>query len=341
MNNIEPDQTPMNHCLQVEYSHHERLVGLFVFSAFILFLFFVIVSVKNQHLFEKKVTFYIDVKNVEGINSGGLVKLLGAEVGTVSGLNIVHGRKIRVSLAIYEKQRSLIRTDAQVVINRLANIGNALIEIKSEALDAPILPDGAVIPVQEPPSLNDVLFGIARIIQSADDKALFSTFGDILPKLKGSIDSIEKILQQVAKGKGTLGAAVFDPQVEGELKVIVSSGAQILNQAESLLRVAEQSLVTIQPALNDANGVVGNVRLVSDHLPELVSTLKQTIQLMNEALLLINHELQDIPGISTEARVTLQRANQILQRLQTLWPIANQTDLQTDQPLITPHIDHD
>ena len=78
-----PDKHTGHYLHRISYNYRERIVGFFIFSAFILFLFFVLISVKNQHLFEKRVIFYIEVNSSEGINRGSIVQVLGAEVGRV------------------------------------------------------------------------------------------------------------------------------------------------------------------------------------------------------------------------------------------------------------------
>ena len=76
-----PDKHTGHFLHQISYNYRERMVGFFVFSAFILFLLFVLISVKNQHLFEKRVIFYLEVNSSEGINRGSIVQLLGTEIG--------------------------------------------------------------------------------------------------------------------------------------------------------------------------------------------------------------------------------------------------------------------
>ena len=83
-----PDRHTGHYLHQISYNYRERIVGFFIFSAFILFLFFVLISVKNQHLFEKRVIFYIEVNSNEGINRGSIVQVLGTEVGRVMILPI-------------------------------------------------------------------------------------------------------------------------------------------------------------------------------------------------------------------------------------------------------------
>jgi len=88
---------------QTRYDYRERLVGFFVLFGFILFLFFIFVSVKNQHLFEKHVLFYIEVNSSDGITQGSIVTALGTEVGRVASLNLSQNHKIRVTIEVYEQ----------------------------------------------------------------------------------------------------------------------------------------------------------------------------------------------------------------------------------------------
>ena len=335
--NTNTENSTGHHIHQVTYNYRERVIGLFVFSAFILFLFFIVISVQNQHFFEKRVTFFIDVNSSEGISQGSVVTALGTEVGMVSNLRLVKGHKIRVAIEVYEGQRELVRNDARVIVNRLTNIGNALIEIDSDSIDAPILPDGALIPVEETPSLNDLLMGIANIIQSADNNSLFSKFETMLPKLERTIENAYKIIEQIATGHGTLGAAIFDQEVEKEMRVVVTSGAEILSEAEGIISVVKKRLIEIEPILADAKHVTHDIRGVSKSLPEMVEELKQAIVLTRTALTLINEELQQIPGVGLDAKRTLTKTEGLVDSAQSTWPLSSTIQKPVSKQLIPPH----
>ena len=311
--NTDPVKSTGHYIHRISYNHRERMVGLFVFSALVLFAALIVISGQSQHLFEKRVTFYIVVNSSEGISHGSIVKVLGAEVGTVSELSLAEGRKVRVAIEVYEGRRSLIRTDARAIVNRMVSITNALIEIESDSVDAPILPAGSTIPVEETPSLNDLLLGIANIVQSAENKDLLTKFEAILPELEQTVENAHKIIAQIATGHGTLGAAVFDHKVEQELKTVVSSGAGLLTEAEGIISIAKKRLVEVEPVLTDAAVVASNMRDLTKTLPEMVAELKKTITLANNALTLINDELRLMPGLALDARRTLYRAVRVLE----------------------------
>ncbi|MCK5830800.1 MAG: MCE family protein [Methylococcales bacterium] len=319
---------------QMTYNYRERLVGFFVFFGFLLFLLFILISVKNQHLFEKRVKFYIDVKSSEGIHQGSIVTVLGTEVGRVTSLSLAKDNKIRVAIEVYEGQQPLIKTDARAFVNRLTNLGNALVEIKPGLVDTPMLMDGAIIPVDETPSLNDLLLSIANIIQSADGNELLTKFETILPKLEFTLENVHEIITQIASGHGVLGAAIFDHKVENELKTVVTSGAEILSEAEGIINIAKKRLVQLEPILNDANQV-------SHDLPAMVGELSKIIAQVNTAVALINGELNNISGTTNEVRRAITKADHLLESVQTTWPLSNDIKKQTSSPLIPVHPGHD
>lgn len=319
------------------YNHRERMVGLFVFSGFVLFLFFILISIKNQHLFEKRVNFYIEVNSGEGISPGSIVKALGTEVGVVSNLSLAQDNKIRVTIDVYEQHRKFIRTGATALVNRLTNIGNALIDIKSESIDAPMLAAGSTIPVEETPSLNDLLLDIASLIQSANNKSLLAKVEAFLPKLEQTLGNVHEIIAQIATGHGVLGAAVFDQGVEKELKVVVKSGAEILSEAEGIISIAKQRLVQLEPILRDTKYMTQETRDASKNFPEMVRELMQVIAQANTALTLINGELQNIPGVTMDAKRTLSQAGRLLDSVQNTWPLSKNNSTPTAKQLIAPH----
>lgn len=335
--NIDSETHMGKYIHKVSYNRQERVVGFFVFSAFILFLALIVISGKSQHLFEKRVIYYMDVMSTEGISQGTVVKALGSDVGIVSELNLTHDRKIRVTIEVYQGSRILVREGAKVIVNRLANISEALIEIKSDSIDAPVLANGSVMPVEETPSLNDLLLGIAHIIQSADKHDLLTKFETLLPKLELTIENAHKIIAQIATGHGVLGAAVFDTKVEKELKTVVTSGAEILQEAEGIISLSKQRLRQVEPLLDDVKYITNDIRGASQGLPAMVMELNKIIAQANTALTLINRELEDIPGTVTDARRTLTKTGRLIDSAQSTWPLSNDIEKNKPELLIPVH----
>lgn len=335
--NIDSETHMGKYIHKVSYNRQERVVGFFVFSAFILFLALIVISGKSQHLFEKRVIYYMDVMSTEGISQGTVVKALGSDVGIVSELNLTHDRKIRVTIEVYQGSRILVREGAKVIVNRLANISEALIEIKSDSIDAPVLANGSVMPVEETPSLNDLLLGIAHIIQSADKHDLLTKFETLLPKLELTIENAHKIIAQIATGHGVLGAAVFDTKVEKELKTVVTSGAEILQEAEGIISLSKQRLRQVEPLLDDVKYITNDIRGASQGLPAMVMELNKIIAQANTALTLINRELEDIPGTVTDARRTLTKTDRLIDSAQSTWPLSNDIEKNKPELLIPVH----
>lgn len=325
---------------RIKYNRRERLVGLFVFSALVLFATLFFVSSRSQHLFEPNVRFYMDVNTSEGISQGSSVTLLGTEIGTVSSLKLTHGQKIRVALDIYKGQRDLIRADAKVIVNRLISLGNALIEIKAGSFDAPVLAEEATIPVEETPSLNDLVLGIARIVQSTDT-SVFSKIAEMMPRLEQTIENIDIIITQIATGHGTLGAAVFDQKVEHELKQVVTSGAEILSETEGVIDVAKERLIELKPVITGVNHVVNDFQGTTKDLPKMVAELQKTIALTNSALKQVNDELHHLPGIALDVRRTLTGAERVVEGAQEIWPLSEVISKPENKPIIPPHPLHD
>lgn len=326
----EPEKKSGHYIHKITYNHRERVVGLFVFSAFILITALIIISGRSQHLFEKHINIYINVASSEGISQGSIVQALGTEVGKISDLSLTQGRKIRVTIEVYEGQREFLRADAKATVNRLANINTALIEIDPGSIELPILADGATIPVEETPSLNDLLLGIAHIIQSADKHDLLSKFEVLLPKLELTIENAHKIIDQIATGHGVLGAAVFDTKVETELKTVVTSGAGILQEAEGIASLAKQRLIQIEPVLNNVQYISQDLRGTTQNLPALVLELNEIIKQANTALTLINGELENIPGTVIDARRTLSKTDRLVDSAQNTWPLSS--DIEQNKP---------
>ncbi len=339
--NTNPENTERHYIHAMAYTHRERIVGMFVFLGFILFLFFILISVKNQHLFDRRVMYYLEVKSNEGISHGSLVTVLGTEVGRVASLTLVQDQKIRVAIEVYKDQQPLIKKGAKALVNRLTNIGNALIEIESGSMDAPMLVEGATIPVEETPSLNDLLLGMASIIQTVGSNQLLTNIESILPKLERTVENAYRIIEQIATGHGVLGAAVFDKKVEKELKSVVTSGAEILSEAEGIIGIAKQRLVELEPLLIDATKVAHDVQGATQDLPGMVLELNKIIAQANTALALINGELLNIPGTTVDVKRAVTKADRLLDSVQNTWPLSNDIENTSNNQLIPLQPSHD
>jgi ABC-type transporter Mla subunit MlaD len=278
--------------------------------------------------------YYLEVKSNEGISHGSLVTVLGTEVGRVASLTLVQDQKIRVAIEVYKDQQPLIKKGAKALVNRLTNIGNALIEIESGSMDAPMLVEGATIPVEETPSLNDLLLGMASIIQTVGSNQLLTNIESILPKLERTVENAYRIIEQIATGHGVLGAAVFDKKVEKELKSVVTSGAEILSEAEGIIGIAKQRLVELEPLLIDATKVAHDVQGATQDLPGMVLELNKIIAQANTALALINGELLNIPGTTVDVKRAVTKADRLLDSVQNTWPLSNDIENTNSNQLI-------
>jgi len=215
-----------------------------------------------------------------------------------------------------------------------------VIEIKSDSIESPILPDESTIPVDETASLDDLLRSIANLIQVTDSKKLIGKVDTILPKLEQTLGNVHAIIEQIASGHGTIGAAVFDQEVEQDLKVVVESGAEILTEAQSIIAIAKQRLVQLEPVLTDTNFMVNDIRGASQSLPQLVKELQGIIDLANTALTLINNELTEIPGTTIKVKRALSKTDNLLDSVQNTWPLSSNIK-KPDQQLIPAHSNHE
>lgn len=325
---------------KIQYNRRERLVGFFLFSALVLLAALLFITSRSQHFFERQVQFYAHVKSSEGISQGSTVTLLGTDIGHVSNLEISHGRYIRLTLDVYKSHQELIRADAKVTVNRLISFGNALIEIRAGSVDAPVLEEGATLPVEETPSVNDLVWGIARIVKSVDS-GLLANMAEIMPKLEQTVANADKIITQIASGQGTLGAAVFDLKVEQELKQVVQSGARILTKAQGIVNIAEQRLVELGPLISSADQVLIDVQGTTRGLPEMIAELKTTLVLTNSALTRVNEALRPLPDVALDAQRALVDVETVLDGAQNLWPLSTVIEQPDASPLISIHPLHD
>jgi phospholipid/cholesterol/gamma-HCH transport system substrate-binding protein len=142
--------------------------------------------------------------NVQGLKSGGLVRVAGVEVGTVKGIAF-QGNEVEVNMEVLTTMKDKITTDSRAMLGSLSLLGEAVVDISAQATGTP-LPDWGFVPsAKTPGSISDVAAGASE-----------------------GIDELTKLLKDVRAGKGTVGKLVTDEQLYKEMNAFLASAENVV-----------------------------------------------------------------------------------------------------------------
>src|SRR5262249_45837887 len=131
------------------------LVSLAILGGFIL--------VMGGLSFEKTYTVYVDFDNPGALQSGAAVRIAGVKVGSVKSMQFLGGKVdpktgrpvlVRTPVAIEERVRGAIHTDADFYVTAQGVLGEQSLAIEPGSPEKPTLQEGAVVKGIDPPRLD-------------------------------------------------------------------------------------------------------------------------------------------------------------------------------------------
>lgn len=146
--------------MKLQFSHGERLAGLFMLFAILGMVAFIVGAAIENRWLEPRLTYHTHIVRGEGLRKGSPVLLSGIEVGEVSSLTILEDNRVDVELLIRARHADRVRTGTKAEVRRLLGIGEKRINLVSEGTLGERLPPNALLPANEPMDILDAVSNI-------------------------------------------------------------------------------------------------------------------------------------------------------------------------------------
>jgi len=259
------------------------------------------------------------MKTAQGISTDTIVNISGIDVGRVSALDIDSNNKIHIEFFVYKDFQKLLRADSKGELNKLSLVGNAVIIIKAGSVSLPMLPDGAVIAVEEPVTTDDLIAGITPVIKNLESLVsdLTHIVNAVNPKavsnsardLADIVGNVRQLSDHVTEGKGTLGRILYDKSQE-----------QSVNNS---LLLIEKSLSGVATRINETQPVIENVNKLSVQSQQMIGDVRQSLQHLDKQLELVPELIKNTNTVLNHSRIVLESTDQTLKGAQKMWPLSN------------------
>lgn len=186
--------------MQKNTSNYIRL-GIFVMTAFLVFVLAIYYLGSKQNLFKKSFAVYTDFSTVKGLKTGNNIRFLGIDVGTVSDIKIISDSLIRVKMTIDENIREFIKKDSKVEISTEGVMGSKIMTIFPGTMAAGIAGDDDTLESTETVNVEDILSELERTTGYTTQAAT----------------NLYEITQRINEGEGDLGRLISDNTLKDEL----------------------------------------------------------------------------------------------------------------------------
>lgn len=305
------EQRRSHYIHRLNYSQQERLVGAFVLLCIAILLILLFVAFSNSHFFEPKVRYIAYLRNAEGLASNTSVRISGLRAGNITNIEVDESNRFLIELDVYERFQKLVRSDSVATVNRLAFIGDSVLNISPGSVDQAVIPDGGVLATKDTPPIDKVIDDLSpTLVKASQALDIFSSFIQTLPAdqmntlftdMLDTTQELKTLAQQINSGEGTLGAMVYSNDMNQQFTTAI----QQLNQ----------NLLAFE-------GVVKNMDRLSLDSASAIAELPEIMQRITSTLSRLDQEVRTLPELSSQTRSLLDESAQVLDAISRTWPVS-------------------
>ncbi len=208
-------------------------LGVFIFIGIVLFFTGVYYVGKSKNMFDTTFRITGIFHNVGGLQVGNNVRFSGINVGTVDAINIITDTTVHVDVIIEESLQKFIKSDSRAIIGSEGLMGNKVVNITPGSANSKMIEENGMITTIKPIDTDEILKDVKVSIENI--KAISTDLGSIMNNIR--------------RGKGTIGTLLVDTVFAGNIKQTISN----LNKGT---RGIESTMKSIKSGTDGFNGTV-------------------------------------------------------------------------------------
>lgn len=222
--------------MNINENKRSLIVGLFTLIGLIILVVGILVLGSQQNKFSKNLVVKTYFSDVKGLKVGNNVWFSGVKVGIIKEIAFESIDKVRVIMAIQEKDSKFIRKDAVATLGSDGLIGNSIISLVGGSEQFPQIENDDVLK-------SGANGGIEQMLGLLQENGA---------NLTVITQNFAKLSQQMVEGKGTVGALLTDDQIATDLKSSVASLSAVMSDANKSMN----NLVSLTQKLNNDQGLI-------------------------------------------------------------------------------------
>ena len=188
--------------------------------------------------------------NIQGLKAGAVVRLSGKEIGAVKDVAFTNGPQVEVSFEVRKDVRALITSASVAKIGSLSLLGEPIIDITAGQGGTPLAD-----------------------WQYVEASQSLGPLDEISTKASSSMEKVNKLLDQIQSGQGTVGKLMTDDAVYRELEAFIASANSLTTSinagqgtlgglvkdpaAYNSLKASLDNLQTMTARINSGQGALG------------------------------------------------------------------------------------
>ncbi|MCL4539949.1 MAG: MlaD family protein [Bacteroidetes bacterium] len=240
---------------------YAALLGLFISVGILILAAGIFLVGERQGIFTQSTEVLARFNSVEGLKKGAAVRLLGIDVGTVSGIRIWNNVAL-VDLRIFSDSRKFIKKDSKAMLETEGLVGNKFVVLTPGTEGSASVQALDTLNSIEEPNLSQIIIETRETIAS----------------VKNMVDQFSGILADVRQGRGTLGKLVTDESVYYALKNATyeadSSLKKVSDKFSDMAGVISGLGVSLNKVVGKTDSVLSNVNYAVKNFDTTASNIK-------------------------------------------------------------------
>src|ERR1700683_2709784 len=201
-------------------------LGAFIVATLAILVAGIFIIGGKQYLFSSTYQLKAQFDNVEGLDTGGDVRVGAVHRGTVHSIVLPHnpGEKVTVIMDLGKSTHEIIKQDSMASIETEGLLGNQFLAISFGSAGTAGVRDGDTIGSLPPLEMSELLTKMSGILDSSQQAIHNAT------QATANLDSISA---KIDSGKGTAGALVNDKQLYTNLEQTTTTMNATMLQARA------------------------------------------------------------------------------------------------------------
>jgi phospholipid/cholesterol/gamma-HCH transport system substrate-binding protein len=251
-------------------------VGLFVLIPLLAIPVSLSYTLMKAELFKKWLTFHVLYNQNLGFAKGNSVSISGMSIGHIAGVTLVREGCIDVTFKVDPAYRTFVKKDTRAMLNQKnLVVGDWEIQLTGGTDSASLAENGDTLP-------GDYSFRIDKLTG----------------QIAGMVEQVDRIIRQIADGKGNLGRLLVQDTLYDQVQDIVRNvnwitvqSTRMMAQVDSLLGSFNKAgamsatladtvaalMSSVQKSLGDVAVIMENVKEVSGRFAPIVEQVQDNI----------------------------------------------------------------
>jgi phospholipid/cholesterol/gamma-HCH transport system substrate-binding protein len=329
-----------------------------IYFVLVAFAGVLLLELSGIGLFKRGYTLHGDFLSVQELKAGDPVKMAGVQVGRVEKIGF-HENKVRVSMRLTREHQ--IRTDSIATVKFTGLMGQNFVSLSLGSAVTHFQHDDVLKTTEQADlssliaRLDDVASGVENLTKSFSGDSIQNILGPMTDFLKQNnprfailFANLQRISQEIADGKGTVGKLISDDTLHRsllassqdfqaaskDLRGLVPDTRAALGEAKSTLAEARSTISTAKETVNDAKKVVGEInegkgtlgKLAKDEAlyretTQAMTSLREILQKINQGQGSIGKLVND-DSLFKNAKMTLQKVDKATEGLEDQGPLS-------------------